>query len=112
MCPGARLTDGLPRSQFTREAFTNRLARDGIRIGMDGRGRVLDNIFVKRLWHAVDYEEIYLNESDSNAMAQGRPAWYFEFCHRERIHQSLDHRIPAEIYLGVSKPVGAELRSA
>ena len=35
--------------QYTSEAFTGRLKAAGIRISMDGRGRVFDNIFVERL---------------------------------------------------------------
>ncbi len=27
---------------------------------MDGRARVLDNIFVERLWRSVKYEDVYL----------------------------------------------------
>jgi len=34
----------------------------GIRISMDGRGRVYDNIFVERFWRLVKYEEVYLHE--------------------------------------------------
>ena len=26
---------------------------------MDGEGRVIDNIFIKRLWRTVKYENIY-----------------------------------------------------
>jgi putative transposase len=36
--------------QFTSKDFTGRLEDEGIRISMDGRGRVFDNIFVERLW--------------------------------------------------------------
>jgi putative transposase len=47
-------------SQFTSTAFTDWLLEGGVRISMDGRGRVLDNIFIERLWRSVKYEEIYL----------------------------------------------------
>jgi transposase InsO family protein len=35
-------------SQFTSEAFTNRLEKAGIQISRDSQGRALDNIFVER----------------------------------------------------------------
>lgn len=35
-------------SQFTSDAFTGVLKREGITISMDGRGRAFDNIFVER----------------------------------------------------------------
>ena len=37
-------------TQFTGEAFTGVLKREGITISMDGRGRAFDNMFVGRLW--------------------------------------------------------------
>jgi len=40
-------------AQFTSEIFTKRLEDHDIRISMDGRGRVMDNIFVERLWRTV-----------------------------------------------------------
>ena len=48
------------RSQFTSEAFTARLKKNGIAISMDGKGRWRDNLFVERLWRSVKYEEVYL----------------------------------------------------
>ena len=49
-------------SQFTAQAFTGRLEEAGVAISMDGRGRVLENILVERLWRTVKYEDIYLKE--------------------------------------------------
>ncbi len=46
-------------SQFTSDAFTSVLKREGIMISMDGRGRAFDNIFVERLWRSVKHEDIY-----------------------------------------------------
>lgn len=46
--------------QFTSQAFTDVLKREGIKISMDGRGRALDNIFVERLWRSLKHEDIYL----------------------------------------------------
>ena len=47
-------------SQFTSEGFTGILARHGVKISMDGKGRYADNIFMERLWRTVKYEEVYL----------------------------------------------------
>jgi putative transposase len=49
-------------SQFTSGAFTELLEQNNVRISMDGRGRVFDNIFIERLWRTVKYEEIYLHD--------------------------------------------------
>jgi transposase InsO family protein len=52
-------------SQFTSAAFTGRLLENVIAISMDGRGTWRDNVFVKRLWRSVKYEEVYLRAYDS-----------------------------------------------
>jgi transposase InsO family protein len=45
-------------SQFTSDRFTGVLARRGIAISMDGRGRCLDNIFIERRGRSLKYEEV------------------------------------------------------
>lgn len=59
-------------SQFTSETFTGRLKAQGVDIGMDGRGRCMDNIFVERLRRRVKYEEVYLKDYRRYAEAQTR----------------------------------------
>ena len=86
--------------QFTSQAFTARLQVAGVRISMDGRGRVFDNIFVERLWRTVKYEEVYLHDYDSLAMAWQRLEQYFHFYNHQRVHQSLSYRTPAAVYFG------------
>lgn len=71
-------------AQFTGEAFTGRLLAQGVRIGMDGRGRVFDNIFIERLWRTVKYEEVYLRDYESVAHARDSLAAYFAFYNDER----------------------------
>ena len=65
---------------------------------MDGRGRALDNIFVERLWRSVKYENIYLVEYRTVRDLESGLVSYFRFCNRERLHQSLDYRTPAEVH--------------
>jgi putative transposase len=87
-------------SQFTSEDFTRRLKNAGIRISMDGRGRVFDNIFVERLWRTVKYEEVYLKDYESVPAAVAGLSSYFRFYNQERLHQSLGYRTPAAVYHG------------
>ena len=47
-------------NQFTSIDFTGILLDASIRINMDGKGRVFDNIFSERLWRTVKVEEVYL----------------------------------------------------
>lgn len=87
-------------SQFTARAFTGRLEEAGVRISMDGRGRVLDNIFVERLWRTVKYEDIYIKEYRTVPELEGGLDAYFGFYNHERPHQALEYRTPAELYFG------------
>jgi putative transposase len=87
-------------AQFTSVDFTKRLLDEGIRISMDGRGRVFDNIFVERLWRTVKYEDIYLKDYEGVPTLVSGLGCYFNFYNRERLHQSLDYRTPASIYFG------------
>jgi putative transposase len=54
-------------SQFNSAAFTGLLLENKIAISMDGRGAWRDNVFVKRLWRSVKYEEVYLRAYTSVA---------------------------------------------
>jgi putative transposase len=95
--PGIFNTD--QGSQFTSREFTGLLLGAGIRISMDGRGRVFDNIFIERLWRSVKYEEVYLKEYlDVLSCIEGLRA-YFRFYNDERPHQALGYRTPKQVYL-------------
>ena len=58
-------------SQFTGTAFTGMLAKNDIRISMDGKGAWRDNVFVERLWRTIKYEEVYLHAYESVSAARG-----------------------------------------
>ena len=84
--------------QFTSRSFTEQLESADVKISMDGRGRVFDNIFIERLWRTVKYEDIYLKNYDTvTELAQGLDR-YFRFYNNERFHQSLDYRTPNQVY--------------
>lgn len=86
-------------SQFTSEKFTSELEARKIAISMDGRGRCLDNIFIERLWRSLKYEEVYLKDYQSVREARAGIGSYFRFYNQERMHQSLEYRTPAGLYL-------------
>jgi putative transposase len=85
-------------SQFTSPRFTGMLLAAGAQVSMDGRGRVVDNIFTERLWRSVKYEEVYLHDYDSPREAQQNLGRYFNFYNFERPHQALDYHTPADLY--------------
>ena len=92
-------------SQFTSEAFSRLLLEPGIKISMDCKGRYLDNIFVERLWRSVKYEEVYLNAYRDGSEARRGIDAYLELYNRERPHQSLGYRTPAQVFAS-ERPLG------
>ncbi|MBN2602270.1 MAG: IS3 family transposase, partial [Candidatus Marinimicrobia bacterium] len=84
--------------QFTAQDFTSILENNQIRISMDGRGRVFDNIFIERLWRTVKYEEIYLKEYSTGIEVYNSLKKYFQFYNQERFHQSLNYQTPKKVY--------------
>jgi putative transposase len=60
------------------------------------------NIFIERLSRSLKYEEVYLNDYESVAEARAGIERYFRFYNQERVHQSLEYRTPATIWLARS----------
>lgn len=87
-------------SQFTSNDFTKILLDNGMKISMDGRGRVFDNIFTERLWRSVKYEEVFINAYSAISEAKDRLGKYFYFYDYERHHQALNYKKPSEVYFG------------
>jgi len=85
-------------SHFTSSQYIQRLLDANIQISMDSRGRALDNIFTKRLWRTVKYEEIFLHDYFSPKEARQGLANYFLFYNQRRPHQSLGYLTPSEVY--------------
>jgi len=85
-------------SQFTSEAFTGVLKREGVTISMDGRGRAFDNIFVERLWRSVKHEDVYLNGYATMGELLVGLSKYFIFYNGERPHQSLKNQTPDVVH--------------
>ncbi len=89
--------------QFTSIDFTGILESNGVRVSMDGRGRVFDNIYVERLWRTVKYEEVYIHSYESIVEAKNSLRRYFHFYNTERLHETLGYRTPHEVYFGVDR---------
>ena len=85
-------------AQFTACSFRGTPESVGVGISMDGHGRVLDNIFIERLWRTVKYEDIYIKDYKTVIDLQMGLEEYFNFYNYDRPHQSLNYRIPAEVH--------------
>ena len=91
-------------AQFTSRGFVELLDSHGIRISMDGRGRVQDNIFIERLWWTLKYQYLYLTSFDNGSeLRRGLQQW-FNFYNQERFHQALDDLTPDEVYYNMPHP--------
>jgi putative transposase len=84
--------------QFTSRQFQAPLLAAQVRLSMDGRGRVFDNIFVERLWRSVKYEEVYLKDYPNVAAARHELGQYFTFYNTQRLHQALEYRTPQSVH--------------
>lgn len=97
-CPDIFNTDQGP--QFTSQDFTRILLSKNIKISMDGRGRVFDNIFTERLWRSVKYEEVYIKDYQDYSDVREGLGRYFPFYNNRRYHQALKYKTPHEVHYG------------
>ena len=96
-------------SQFTSAAFTARLKQEGIRIGMDGKGRWRDNVFVERIWKSIKYEQVYLHAYASVSEAGTSIGRYLDFYNSIRPHSSLKALTPDQVYFNrLPEPMAAQ----
>jgi len=89
-------------AQFTSTGFTELLKLHNVRISMDRRGRVQDNIFIERLWWTLKYQYLWSFNTGSE-LRQGLGQW-FGFYNAERSHQTLDNLTPDEVYFDLPHP--------
>ncbi len=86
-------------SQFTANNFLSILENSNIKISMDGRGRCLDNIMIERFWRSLKCENIYIMLYETVPQLQSGIKRYVDFYNNERLHQALNYKTPAELYL-------------
>jgi putative transposase len=85
-------------SQFTCEKWVEYLKDEDIRISMDGKGRVIDNIFIERLWRSVKYDYVYLHPASDGLELYLGLKEHFRYYNHELHHQGIGRRIPADLY--------------
>jgi len=91
-------------AQFTSKEFTGRLIKHDVKISMDGRGRVQDNIFIERLWWTVKYKYLYLWTFDNGVQLRSGLGRWYQMYNQERSHQALDNLTPDEVYYDLPHP--------
>ncbi len=86
-------------SQFTCRDFIKILKSNDIMISMDGKGRVIDNIFIERFWRTLKYEEVYTRSYESVWECKKSIGEFIKKYNTQRLHQSLGiYDTPLEAY--------------
>ena len=85
-------------AQFSSDVWIRAMNENGILQSMDGKGRVIDNIFIERFWRSYKYEYLYLNPPNGGKELYDETKIYMNFYNFERKHQSLSRKTPAEMY--------------
>ncbi len=86
-------------AQFTSCEFLSILQGKEIKINMDEKGRVIDNIFIERFWRILKYEEVYTKCYETVAECRASIGEFIRKYNEERLHQSMGvHDIPFEAY--------------
>ena len=91
-------------AQFTVSAFTDVLKLYNVRIRMDGRGRVQDNIFIERLWWTLNYQYLYLWFFDNGSELRQCLERWFGFYNAKRSSRTRDNLTPDEVYFDQPHP--------
>lgn len=101
----AILTHGTPGiinsdqgSQFTSEVYRTYLNTQGIRQSMDGKARWVDNVIMKRWFHSLKTEYLYINEYHSPRELRSGILTYIEEYNSLRPHQTHDYKTPEAVY--------------
>ena len=58
----------------------------------------MDNIYIERFWRMIKYEEVHLRVYESLPEARRCIDSYIDFYNGQRPHQSLDYKMPDEVY--------------
>lgn len=88
-------------SQFTSEAFIEKVLENGTRLSMDGKGRATDNVCIERFWRSIKYEKLYLCGYDNTIDLFLGITEYVNFYNNQRKHQSLGYQTPKTVYAEV-----------
>lgn len=85
-------------AQFTSTPYIQLLKDHEVRISMDGKGRVLDNIFIERVWRSVKYEEIYARPAEDARELYENLREYFRRFNEEDPKEALAYHTSREFF--------------
>jgi len=85
-------------SQFTCENWIEQMAKEDVKISMDGKGRAIDNIYIERFWRSLKYDHVYLNPADDGLELYKGIKEYIHYYNYELHHQGISRRRPVDLY--------------
>lgn len=91
-------------SQFTSGAWIDVLTEAKVKIGMDGKGRWIDNRMIERLWRSLKYECVYLHAFERGAEAKAGIGKWLAYYNAERPHSTHGILTPNEAYESLAEP--------
>jgi putative transposase len=89
-------------SQFTCALWTEYVENAGIQISMDGKGRVIDNIFIERLWRTVKQDYVYLHPAENGSELYSGLRSFFIYYNTKKAHQGIGRITPEKLYKQVA----------
>ena len=95
-------------SQYTSHEFTNILKKESIKIGMDGKGRWMDNVIVEKFWQSLKYKNVYSSLYENPKATKKGVQNYMDWYNEKRLHTSLSDRTPKEFYFSQINKEGAQ----
>lgn len=87
---------------------TDLLLERGVRMSMDGKGCWRDNMFIKRVWRSIKYEEVYLYAYDTVSAAREGIGRYINFYNTRRPHSSHQARTPGAVCFASLQQLSAD----
>jgi len=83
---------------FISQQYIGLRDQEKTQISMDGKGRCMDNILIERFWRSFKYEEVYLKDYATAWEAEANIGDYVRRYNVGRLHKSLGHQTPHEVY--------------
>jgi putative transposase len=93
-------------SQYTSYEHTQALKKHDIQISMNGRGRSIDNIVIKRFFRTLKHGNIYISDYQSIKELKEGIKTYIHKYNFKRFHSAIGYQKPMNLYLEFIKNVG------
>ena len=90
--------------QFIGPRFTSVLTADEVRISIKGRGRWMDNVFIKRLRRSLKYECVDIHAFEISSFLRAGLMKWVSFNNTAWPHSALDGRIPDKDHYQTETP--------